>query len=109
MAIVVREDELEVNDRLEFLYRGTLFTGVAVELSRDGRKLSETSYVEGTQSGLCRDFAPDGTVLYEAHYDHGVLHGTVREYHPDGRLKLEVLFEKGIERSRREEREAGEL
>jgi len=99
---VVREDELEPNDRLELCYGGVPFTGMAVDFHRNGVKSSESSYVEGVQSGGARDYAEDGRVVYEAHYHQGALHGVARKWYPDGTLESEAVYEFGIEVSHRE-------
>ncbi len=99
---VVREDELEPNDRLELCYGGVPFTGMAVDFHRHGVKSSEISYVEGVQSGVARDYAEDGRVVYEAHHLNGALHGVARKWYPDGVLESEAVYEFGIEVSRRE-------
>ena len=48
-------DELDQEYDYTYMFKGRPFTGVTLEVSRDGKLIAATSYVEGAQTGIARE------------------------------------------------------
>jgi len=76
------------------MYRERAFSGVAVERSGE-RLVSETSYVDGVETGPARTWHPNGQLASESGNLYNRPHGPFREWREDGSLAAEGLMELG--------------
>jgi antitoxin component YwqK of YwqJK toxin-antitoxin module len=102
-------NELEFDSNDVCRYKGSLFSGISVEASKDGRVVAETTYVGGWQDGLAKIWNIWGELRSEGTFYGGVAHGVLREWHTNGRLSMEGLFELGCAHSMTEWDEDGNI
>jgi antitoxin component YwqK of YwqJK toxin-antitoxin module len=75
---------------------GEPFTGIEYWADeKEGR--GETTYINGTQTGLTRGWYPSGAPKYEYLMLMGVYHGKNRRWHPNGQLAEEADYELGFD------------
>lgn len=85
------------------------FTGVAYEVTAEGRLVDETSYWTGFRDGPCAEWWPDDHKRLEGTCHNGVLAGWFREWDSEGRLTEESLHDERSVLLRRRWNEEGEL
>lgn len=89
-------DALEMRADRTMALAGKPFTGVAVETRPDGSIMSETTFVDGAQSGASRHWSPQGRLLEEDHFWNGSKHGICRSWHDNGGLAAQATYEYSI-------------
>lgn len=92
----VHADNIEYGDEDAMFMDGKLFTGVAYEVYDNGQVREETSYVNGYENGLCRDWYRNGQLKEE----HVALPGRPADlstgWHEDGALSYVIKREFGV-------------
>ena len=104
----VSVDELD-EGWTQTLYEGKPFTGIAVEARPDGSPIAETEYRNGLAIGIERTWYPNHQLEMERHVSPWGLDGIDRRWRPDGRLQSEAVYEYGIQTSRKEWDEEGNV
>ena len=104
----VNVDDLDESETAT-LYEDAPFTGIAVETHSQGHIVAETEYRNGLKLGRERTYYPNRQVESERNFSPWGLDGDVREWRPDGTLKSEASYEFGIQVSKKEWNEAGDL
>jgi antitoxin component YwqK of YwqJK toxin-antitoxin module len=89
-------EQLDFDDEQNYLYEGIPFTGVAYEGESDEEGRTETTYADGVQAGLSREWYPSGSLKVQETFDRGVLHGEQRMFREDGSVAAVRQFELGI-------------
>jgi antitoxin component YwqK of YwqJK toxin-antitoxin module len=92
----VLEDLIEMDDELYSYYEGEKFTGISFELWDNGQLGSETTYVDGIETGLQKIWYKNGQLEKEIYLRNASGHGMEREWYENGKLKLESEIWKGI-------------
>ncbi|MEY9212686.1 hypothetical protein NI17_004450 [Thermobifida halotolerans] len=107
----VREDELEFDDDGVAFYQRELFTGEAIEFDNLGNRVGLTTYKDGYEEGISREWAPGGNLISEGVVARGGRAvGLWRRWHSNGRLAHERRFgDLGGLRSDRQWDEEGNL
>lgn len=83
-------------DFLLMCYAGAPFSGVAVEYDADGVLMTETSFVNGQQNGISRQWSATNRLIREEWLALNALHGQAREWHDNGARKSDGCYELGI-------------
>jgi antitoxin component YwqK of YwqJK toxin-antitoxin module len=104
----VNEEYLNFDDDLR-IYCGQPFSGVGVETFGDGRLKSETPYLDGLPSGICREWYSNGSKKKEWTAIHGPVHGQYTEWYENGSLKVWGDYRYGTALSYKEWNPQGEL
>jgi hypothetical protein len=85
--IRVDSDEIHVDyvGRDQFwMWQGKCFTGVSVEVGVDGHIVSETTYVDGIETGPNRNWYPDGKLESEGESIWNRPHGSYKTWYESG-------------------------
>lgn len=90
-------------------FQGKPFTGLGFETMDDGRTISETTYVDGAETGPYRTWYLNGQLESEGESRLNRLHGFFKEWHESGQLKAEGLIELGTLIWRKDWDEEGNL
>lgn len=85
MWLRVRGDELDYENAC-FFYRGTLFTGTAIEVHANGVVATEDDLLFGSRHGWTRTWDDAGRLIHEGQIELGSIHGIQRTWHAGGRL-----------------------
>ena len=90
--------ELELDEDCRERHRGQPFTGIAVEVDADGRRIAEA------------EVDADGRRIAEAEFDDGVLHGRKTTWYPSGQIESDGRYRNNVTHGeRREWSETGHL
>src|SRR5262249_24558098 len=92
----INVDELDFTDDYCYEYLGKPFTGIAYEVSPQGRTVCEMEFKDGMQHGLTKQWYSAGQLKVEASYRFNGLHGPRREWYDNRQLKKEEEYENGI-------------
>jgi antitoxin component YwqK of YwqJK toxin-antitoxin module len=92
-----------------YIWEGRPFTGIAYELNRDGNLVNETSYVEGIEDGLKKDWYPNGQPKSSTEMKWNRPHGNFTHWHVNGQKKYEGVAELGHDLNSQEWDESGKL
>jgi MORN repeat variant len=76
-----------------WMWREKRFTGVSVEV--DGHIVSETTHIDGVETGPNRNWYPNGKLESEGESIWNRLHGFYKTWHESGQLKNEGCFDLG--------------
>jgi antitoxin component YwqK of YwqJK toxin-antitoxin module len=92
----IDEDELYCTEDGSYEIEDQPFTGLAREYSKDGKLISETSYVNGLQDGIARYWYSTGELRGEETFKRNGRTGMSRWWYPSGKLQRETTFEHSI-------------
>jgi hypothetical protein len=92
-----------------WMWQGKRFTGVSVEVGIDGHIVSETTYVDGVETGPYRTWHWNGQLESEGENRLNRDHGFFKMWYESGKLKYEGLFESGYQIWSKEWDEKGNL
>jgi antitoxin component YwqK of YwqJK toxin-antitoxin module len=92
-----------------WMWQGKRFTGISVEVGVDGHTVSETTYVDGLETGPHRTWYWNGKLESEGVSRWNRNHGPFKTWYESGRLQYEGFAESGYVIWRREWDEEGNL
>jgi hypothetical protein len=92
-----------------WMWKDQRFTGVSVEVGIDGHTVSETTYVDGIETGPYKTWYWNGQLESEGNSKSNRLHGVIKTWHESGLLMRESLFELGYQIWSKEWDENGNL
>jgi hypothetical protein len=92
-----------------WMWQGKRFTGVSVEVGIDGHTVSETTYVDGIETGPYKTWHWNGQLESEGESKCNRLHGSIKTWYESGSLHRESLFELGYQIWSKEWDEEGNL
>lgn len=95
-GLLVSDDDLDFDDDVR-TYRDVPFSGVGITRFPDGSIESETPYVDGLPTGLCREWYVSGSKKKEWTSLRGSAHGACTEWYENGERKSLGIYEYGIE------------
>lgn len=104
----IAHDELEYDGDI-VCFEGSPFTGISVELFKDGSKQAEYEYKNGFKNNECKNWYPNGVLRERLFFRHRVAHGVHQEFYKSGAKKAESTFEWGIELERITWSEKGDI
>jgi len=90
MTILEFELEIGSNGPEEYLFKGSPFTGTAVELDDSGRVIYQCEFNDGVKDGVERSYYRNGNLESELTYKKNFTHGWDREWHENGALRREA-------------------
>jgi antitoxin component YwqK of YwqJK toxin-antitoxin module len=76
-----------------WMWQGERFTGISVEVGIDGHTVSETTYVDGIETGPYKTWYWNGQLESERNSKWNRLQGLIKTWHESGLLKRESMFE----------------
>ena len=86
-------DDIEFTHDRVYMHDGEPFTGVGVEIHREGWTICEVEYRHGKQHGFAREFSKAGKIIGETPYVNDLKHGREREWYDNGKVRTENVFE----------------
>jgi MORN repeat variant len=92
-----------------WMWEGQRFTGVSVEVGGDGHVVSETTYVDGVETGPYKTWHWNGQLESEGENRLNRDHGPFKMWYESGKLRYEGLFESGYQIWSKEWDEEGNL
>jgi len=103
------DTEFTEGGSLIYTWDGRPFTGVAFELNRDGNLVNETSYVDGIEDGVKKNWYANGQIksISDIKWNRG--HGNFTHWHENGEKKYEGVSELGHVLKKKEWTQSGEL
>lgn len=104
----VLESELEYDGDLKCL-DGVPFSGTSFELFDQGAPKLESEYIDGLESGVCKEWFANGQLKSCVHCKNGMKHGISEIFFDNGHKQVNSLYEWGVEISYDEFTKKGEL
>jgi antitoxin component YwqK of YwqJK toxin-antitoxin module len=92
-----------------WMWQEKRFTGISVEYRIDGHIVSETTYIDGIETGPNRNWYPDGKLESEGESIWNRPHGFYKTWYESGQLKNEGCFDLGYKIWSKEWDEEGNL
>lgn len=77
-------------------YKNGILHGYAVAWHENGGLMYTTSYKDGKESGIQRQYYPNSQIASEAEYTNHVINGYQKKWFEDGTLKAENNLLKGL-------------
>jgi antitoxin component YwqK of YwqJK toxin-antitoxin module len=78
-----------------WMWQDKRFTGISVEVGVDGNTMSETTYVDGVETGPYKTWYWNGQLESEGESRWNRIHGPFKAWYESGGLKYEGLAESG--------------
>ncbi|TVT38969.1 hypothetical protein FNT36_14955 [Hymenobacter setariae] len=96
--ISVNELDEEYNHAgsLVMMWQGQPFTGIAFQMSPQGTLWCEQAYVEGTLTGISKEWYLNGQLKSQTEYKWNRIHGRDQEWYAGGQAKSNSSYELGI-------------
>ncbi|WP_025272968.1 toxin-antitoxin system YwqK family antitoxin [Haloglycomyces albus] len=86
----IDRNEAEYDGEQRLLYRGELFTGLAIDIDPDVPEDNrlDALYLRGVPNGIWKEYDSEGRLIQEVTYEMGAKHGLQRDFDTEGRLTL---------------------
>ncbi|MEI7595779.1 MAG: hypothetical protein WCK02_08540 [Bacteroidota bacterium] len=76
-------------------YKDSLYTGIALEKTENGKVISEEKYKNGVANGIWKEWFKSGEKKFEGNFTNGKGNGTWTQWHEDGSIQRKITFNNG--------------
>lgn len=93
--LIVNKANINLNKRGERVYKGQLFSGVAMTYFANGQLASAEQFKEGRREGFVRKWFEDGAMAFESQHQSGFREGWVKSWWYNGKRRSQMFFVNG--------------